>query len=85
MAPDFDEIIQLYIDSIWDKFDEDLSGYLDKEECFNFILESFFSFHMDNIDEIAEKNDLKDLNNFKEQFDELYVKLDEDGSGTISK
>ena len=40
-APDIDEVIKNCIETIWDKYDDDDSGYLDKEECFRFITESF--------------------------------------------
>ena len=42
--PDSDEIIENCIDAIWDKYDVDQSGYLDKEECFIFMLESVSGF-----------------------------------------
>ena len=32
LAPDIDEVIKNCIDTIWDKYDDDDSGYLDKEE-----------------------------------------------------
>lgn len=40
LLPDVDEIIKGCIESIWDKYDTDGNGYLDKEECFEFIMES---------------------------------------------
>ena len=40
-APEIDDVIKNCIDSIWDKYDDDDSGYLDKQECFKFIMESF--------------------------------------------
>ena len=41
MAPDIDDIIKNCIEEIWNQYDDDESGYLDKEECFRFIMESF--------------------------------------------
>ena len=41
MAPDIDDIIKNCIEEIWNQYDDDESGYLDKEECFNFIIDSF--------------------------------------------
>ena len=38
---DIDDIVMKCIDEIWDKYDADESGYLDKEECFNFISQTF--------------------------------------------
>ena len=37
-APEIDEVIMSCIDEIWNIYDDDQSGYLDKEGCFNFII-----------------------------------------------
>ena len=35
------------IEAIWEKYDDDASGYLDKDECFKFIMESFRGFSVE--------------------------------------
>ena len=42
--PNVDDILKNCIDAIWKKYDVDDTGYLDKEECFMFIMESVKGF-----------------------------------------
>ena len=39
-APSIDEILKTCLDAIWNKYDEDNSGYLDRAECKKFVMES---------------------------------------------
>lgn len=35
-----DDILKICIDQIWDAYDDDCSGYLDREEAKKFVMES---------------------------------------------
>ena len=39
-APSLDKIIRICIEKMWKIYDEDNSGYLDKEEARRFVIES---------------------------------------------
>lgn len=89
IIPDVDDIIKGCIDSIWNKYDSDGSGYLDHEECFSFVMESVQgstgTLFTQNDDMLAQDDELENQEKFKRHFDQLYVKLDADGNGVISK
>ena len=91
-APEIDEVIMSCIDEIWNIYDDDQSGYLDKEECFNFIINSFKGAankeaEEEKDDKSSDRSDnkLENMNHLREQFEYFFLKVDEDGSGTISK
>ena len=90
-APEIDEIIMSCIDEIWNQYDDDQSGYLDKEECFNFIINSFKGAANKEAEEKEENesdrsdNKLENQIHLQEQFEYFFSKVDKDGGGTISK
>lgn len=60
------------IDQIWDQYDEDASGELDKEETRKFVTDM-----MGNMDGSGDFTE--------EAFEELFTEFDKDGDGTIAK
>ena len=87
--PDSDEILRNCIEAIWDKYDADQSGYLDKEQCFVFMLESVSDLmhHDGDLDRQSDEplTDEENREFWKPQFEVLFRKVDIDGSGTICK
>ena len=65
--------IRAIIDQIWEKYDDDNSGELDKDETREFVQDI-----IGNMDD--EQSVFTD-----EQFDSIFEIFDEDGSGTIDK
>ena len=59
------------IDALWDKYDVNGSGVLEKSECRKFIEETLGKIGGDAFDD--------------EQFDDIYGIIDEDGNGTIDR
>ena len=81
VVPDVNEILQNCIDVIWQKYDDDGNGYLDKDECFAFILESIQGFGF----ETSRSDDNTMEEEYKQVFDRKYSLIDENGDGVISK
>ena len=75
-APSIDDILMRCIDSLWNKYDDDGSGYLDKDETKVFILESI---HGD------EKPPADELDKMDSHFNACFKIVDVDNNGTISK
>lgn len=70
--PEFDQSLERYIFNIWDIYDTDGSNYLDKEEVKRFLGLTY------------EKNpELGSIN--MESFDAVYIKIDNNQSGNVSK
>jgi len=69
----FDENLRAIIDQIWDNYDTDASGKLDKEESRKFVREALVEFG-GSADECTE-----------EAFEECFAQFDRDGSGFIEK
>ena len=84
-APEIDDVIKNCIDSIWDKYDDDDSGYLDKQECFKFIMESFLAVSPDADAADGDASKIDNNSHLKEQFEYFYQKVDVDGSGAVTK
>ena len=59
--PDVDEILQNCIDAIWNKYDTDDTGYLDREECFAVIMESVQEFPADPLSDDGDEENEEDL------------------------
>ena len=72
MSTDIDTIINKCVDDIWDKYDKDMSGFLDKEETKAFV--------KDTMQEMSDNGEWKD-----EEFEKCFAEFDKDGSGTIEK
>lgn len=70
-APDEAAILKI-IDEVWDKYDDDANGYLDKDET-----KKFFQDILGNLGFTDEFSD--------EAFEEVFTTLDLDASGTIEK
>ena len=70
--PDENKKIKEMIEQIWEKYDEDHSGELDKIETRAFVLDS-----LGNLDAANEFSDAA--------FEELFKAFDADNSGTIAK
>ena len=60
------------VQDIWNEYDDDNSGSLDKEETREFIKST-----------LCDMGDGKGMNN--EEFEQCFAEFDEDGSGTIEK
>ena len=86
-VPDVDEIIKCCIDTIWKKYDCDGKGYLDKEDCFAFVMESVKGAAADKWQGFTEDSDddSDEEEKFREKFEELYAKIDTDNSNVIAK
>ena len=68
-----DNVIKMCVDAIWDKYDTDLNGSLDKEETKRFV--------QDTISDVADTTQV-----FNDRdFDQCFAEFDVDGSGTIEK
>ena len=81
----FHEIIANSVDDIWDDFDDDGNGYLDKQECFKFIMESFLAVSPDADAADGDASKIDNNSHLKEQFEYFYQKVDVDGSGAVTK
>ena len=60
-TPSVDEIIKHCIDEIWDKYDDDNNGYLDREETKAFIKDSLKG--EDKEDGDQEEDDEEEMSN----------------------
>lgn len=69
---DIDEVIKKMVDDIWEQYDDDNSGELDKEETRQFV--------QDNLEEMADGAKFNDRD-----FEQCFLDFDKDGSGTIDK
>ena len=59
---------------MWNKFDNDEGGCLDKDKCINFMKD------------LCKKCDTKDIRSCNEcKFGELFDKVDKDGNGALGK
>ena len=67
-----EQAIQGVIDQIWDTYDVDKSGALDKEETKKFV--------QDTLGNLGSGDEFSD-----EAFDEVFATFDKDGSGTVEK
>ena len=67
-----EDTVDKCVNDIWDQFDRDKSGYLDKSEARAFIQNSLF--------------ELGEVGEFTEDdFQKCFQEFDKDGNGTISK
>ena len=93
IAPSMDKIINHCIDQIWNLYDADNSGYLDREEAYRFVQESIKS---NDAEERDEKNPKKltflekekkaaEEDVTKKQFEACFSAVDDDNNGSISK
>ena len=69
---EIDAVISKCVDEIWEKYDKDNSGLLDKEETRRFV--------MDTLSDMADGASFADSD-----FDQCFAEFDKDGSGTIEK
>ena len=75
MIDETEKIILDFTDQMWNTYDTDQSGHLNKEQCINFLNEIFR--------EAA--GDINGVQLENEDLDILFEDLDIDGSGSISK
>ena len=71
LMPTVDSIIGEAVDSIWQRYDKDNSGQLDREETMKFFRETLY--------ELGETEDFDE-----KYFEKAFEAFDKDGSGTIS-
>lgn len=62
------------VDTIWEKYDADGNGYLDKEETWKLAQETLGLLNPEDTQEIQ-----------RQAFDSIYSQIDADGSGKIVK
>ena len=67
-----DEIIDKTIDDIWDSYDKDKSGFLDKNETKQFVKSTLM--------EVGDNGAFSE-----EEFEKCFKKFDKDGNGQISR
>ena len=79
---DVDQMLTWIVDQIWGNYDQDRSGMLNLSETKNLILETITILSGGKEEEVEDK--WNDIINFK-QFTELFNKIDEDASGTVTK
>ena len=72
MATPEEQAIQAVIDQIWDTYDDDKSGQLDKKETKKFV--------QDTLGNLGSGDEFSD-----DAFDEVFGTFDKDGSGTVDK
>lgn len=65
-------MIQQTVEAVWSNYDTDGNGFLDKDETFNFVLDSLRSMG-------------QEANLTREAFEEAFAEYDADGTGRISK
>ena len=76
--PKIDDVLHACIDQLWEKYDDDNSGYLDKDETRVFIKESIEGLAFEEMTE-----DEKDLSD--QAFEACFDKIDTDQNGVIDK
>ena len=69
---EIDAVIAKCVDEIWNKYDDDGNGFLDKEETKHFV--------QDTLADMADGAGFND-----EDFDQCFREFDKDMSGTIEK
>ena len=69
-----EQAIQAVIDQIWDTYDKDKSGELDKEETKAFVKDTLGNLGGGGDDGFSD-----------DAFDEVFSTFDKDGSGTVEK
>ena len=65
-------MIQQTVEAVWSNYDTDGNGFLDRDETFNFVLDSLRSMG-------------QEANLTREAFEEAFAEYDADGTGKISK
>ena len=70
-----DKVLKVCVDEIFEHYDDDKNGTLDKEECKKFIMSAIEEMGVGPDNEVFNEND----------FEECFKKVDVDGSGTIDK
>ena len=78
------------IQSIWDQYDNDNSGYLDREEAKRFVMESIKGQNQDTplgkkmtLQQREKKEEEDELN--EQQFEACFTAVDDDNNGSISR
>ena len=79
-TPTIDRVIMNCIEKIWDQYDVDNSGYLDREETRAFIKESIKGGDLNNGEDNQEENSMSE-----KQFEACFRMIDEDDGGMITK
>ena len=83
-APGIDEMLMTCIDKIWNKYDDDNNGYLDKEETRAFVIESIKG--DPELNKMMKQDDESDDDLMDEKhFDHCFKLIDEDMSGVLTK
>ena len=59
VAPDIDDVIRQCIEQIFNQYDDDGSGSLNKDECFNFF--------MNSVDEYSQSPSLSQIDKHRSQ------------------
>ena len=82
-----DDVLRIYIDKIWIKYDDDNNGYLDREETKQFISDSIKGVDMDTLRSTSKSadSDSEDSVMNDKQLDRCFQIFDEDNSGMITK
>ena len=70
-----DKVLKDCVDEIWEHYDEDGNGTLDKSECKAFIMSAIEEMGVGPDNEVFNEND----------FEECFKKVDVDKNGTIDK
>ena len=73
-----DKILLECVEQIWNEYDKDKSGYLDKAECKDFIMSTVDE--MEGIPMPSAEGDGPE-----EEFEKCFSEVDRDGNGKISK
>jgi len=79
-----DEILRKSVKTIFKKFDEDCSEFLEKEEVEKMLLSSITMLNYPDAKENDYKKKWKEVFPQKD-FDELFKTVDSDGSGTVTE
>ena len=72
---DINKVIEKCVNDIWDSYDDDGSGTLDKDECKQFVINTMKEAMGPEVVETFSDDD----------FDSAFSKVDLDGNGTIEK
>ena len=91
--PDDDDIIGECVKLIWNKYDPKGNGYLDREQCYRFLVESMSENQGEHHSGSLERDwrasydlDYDNRDNIsRKEFEEIFSRIDKDGSGLIDK
>ena len=81
--PEIDDILLLCIEQLWDTYDVDDSGYLDREQTRKFFLDTICEEDPGPYEDDEFEEDEGRMSMY--EFNRVFKAIDTDGNGTLSK